>query len=475
MRTFTKKNIVILAVLIFSLLVICVGFYRIISNSGKAIEYSIGRDTVINFNNLNELNDNIGDKNVQGKVLSSDGDILYSEDSDGYEDTFSLVGLYRDGAQLSSNTVCSNYQDVLLFNTDEYSYWKGIKSVYGKTGDIELTLDHKLNSKTYNYMKENGIENGSVLVLDDDGRTIVSVSLPSIAPTTKIDMAGLQSGVLVNKNLNGTYYPGSTMKIPTSVVLASLEGENVINEKYNCDGIEILADGSGITCKEHGEKQLYSALGSSCNTYFANVVSKYINNNYEKASGQFENMGFILGSDTQYDNVDRLTRNKSFSTFNGRGNFKSVWSCIGEYSVKVNSYDMCNIVSAIFNDGKCNEPYIVEKIRYKDGKIIKHKNQTKKQIMEKDAANIVLNEWQKAFDIFYTEDEYNNIIVAKTGTAESEIIKGNGKKTKVDSSVLLGRMLINNKPVSFFINIEDYKKSKIDAKAVAKFLADNAN
>ena len=64
--------------------------------------------------------------------------------------------------------------------------------------------------------------------------------------------------------------------------------------------------------------------------------------------------------------------------------------------------------------------------------------------------------------------------MAKTGTAESEIIKGNGKKTKVDSSVLLGRMLINNKPVSFFINIEDYK-TKIDAKAVAKFIADNAN
>ena len=65
--------------------------------------------------------------------------------------------------------------------------------------------------------------------------------------------------------------------------------------------------------------------------------------------------------------------------------------------------------------------------------------------------------------------------MAKTGTAESEIIKGNGKKTKVDSSVLLGRMLINNKPVSFFINIEDYKITKIDAKAVAKFIADNAN
>lgn len=474
MRTFTKKNIVIFAVVIFSSVLICVGFYRIMSNSQTAIEYSRGRDTEINLNNLNELNDNIEGKNVQGRILSYDGDILWSEDYEGYEDTFSLVGLYRNGVQLSSNTVCSNYQDVLLFNTDEYSYLKGIKSVYGKTGDIELTLDHELNRKTYNYMKENGIENGSVLVLDDDGRTIVSVSLPSIAPTTKIDMAGLQSGVLVNKNLNGTYYPGSTMKIPTSVVLASLEGENVINEKYNCDGIEILADGSGITCKEHGEKQLYSALGSSCNTYFANVVSKYINNNYEKASGQFENMGFILGSDTQYDNVDRLTRNKSFSAFNGRKNFKSVWSCIGEYSVKVNSYDMCNMVSAIFNEGECNEPYIVEKIRYKDGKIIKHKNQ-KKQIMEKDAANIVLNEWQKAFDIFYTEDEYNNIIVAKTGTAESEIIKGNGKKTKVDSSVLLGRMLINNKPVSFFINIEDYKKTKIDAKAVAKFIADNAN
>ena len=474
MRTFTKKNIVILAVVIFSSVLICVGFYRIMSNSQTAIEYSRGRDTEINLNNLNELNDNIEGKNVQGRILSYDGDILWSEDYDGYADTFSLVGLYRNGVQLSSNTVCSNYQDVLLFNTDEYSYLKGIKSVYGKTGDIELTLDHELNRKTYNYMKENGIENGSVLVLDDDGRTIVSVSLPSIAPTTKIDMAGLQSGVLVNKNLNGTYYPGSTMKIPTSVVLASLEGENVINEKYNCDGIEILADGSGITCKEHGEKQLYSALGSSCNTYFANVVSKYINNNYEKASGQFENMGFILGSDTQYDNVDRLTRNKSFSVFNGRENFKSVWSCIGEYSVKVNSYDMCNMVSAIFNEGECNEPYIVEKIRYKDGKIIKHKNQ-KKQIMEKDAANIVLNEWQKAFDIFYTEDEYNNIIVAKTGTAETEIVKNNGKKTKVDSSVLLGRMIIKNKPVNFFINVEEYKKTKIDAKAVAKFIADNAN
>lgn len=474
MRTFRKKNIVILAVVIFSLLIICVGFYRIMSNSQTAIEYSRGRDTEINLNNLNELNDNIAGKNVQGRILSCEGDILWSEDYAGYADTFSLVGLYRNGVQLSSNTVCSNYQDVLLFNTDEYSYLKGIKSVYGKTGDIELTLDHELNSKVYSYMKENGVYNGNVLLLDDSGRTIVSVSLPSISPTKHIDIKELENGTLINKNLNGLYFPGSTMKIPTSVVLASLEGENVINKKYNCDGIEILADGSGITCKEHGEKQLYSALGSSCNTYFANVVSKYINNNYEKASGQFENMGFTLGSDTQYDNVDRLTRNKSFSTFNGRENFKSVWSCIGEYSVKVNSYDMCNTVSAIFNEGECNEPYIVEKIRYKDGKIIKHKNQ-KKQIMEKDAANIVLNEWQKAFDIFYTEDEYNNIIVAKTGTAETEIVKNNGKKTKVDSSVLLGRMIIKNKPVNFFINIEDYKKTKIDAKAVAKFIADNAN
>lgn len=473
MRTFKKKNIVILAVVIFSLLILCVGFYRIMSNLKTAIEYSRGRDTEINLNNLNELNDNIGGKNIQGRILSYDGDILWSEDYEGYEDTFSLVGLYRNGVQLSSNTVCSNYQDVLLFNTDEYSYLKGIKSVYGKTGDIELTLDHELNSKVYSYMKENGVYNGNVLLLDDSGRTIVSVSLPSISPTKHIDIKELENGTLINKNLNGLYFPGSTMKIPTSVVLASLEGENVINEKYNCDGIEILADGSGITCKEHGEKQLYSALGSSCNNFFANAVTNYMNNNKEKSMEEFKNMGFSLNN-IEYDNVDRLTRNKSFSTFNGRENFKSVWSCIGEYSVKVNSYDMCNIVSAIFNEGECNEPYIVEKIRYKDGKIIKHKNQ-KKQIMEKHAANIVLNEWQKAFDIFYTEDEYNNIIVAKTGTAESEIIKGNGKKTKVDSSVLLGRMLINNKPVSFFINIEDYKKTKSDAKALAKFIADNAN
>ena len=199
-----------------------------------------------------------------------------------------------------------------------------------------------------------------------------------------------------------------------------------------------------------------------------------MNNNKEKSMEEFKNMGFSLNN-IEYDNVDRLTRNKSFSTFNGRENFKSVWSCIGEYSVKVNSYDMCNIVSAVFNDGTCSEPYIIERIKYKNGNIINHKNQIKKQIMEKDAANIVLKEWQKAFEIFYTEDEYNNIIVAKTGTAESEIIKGNGKKTKVDSSVLLGRMLINNKPVSFFINIEDYKITKSDAKAVAKFIADNAN
>ena len=50
-----------------------------------------------------------------------------------------------------------------------------------------------------------------------------------------------------------------------------------------------------------------------------------MNNNKEKSMEEFKNMGFSLNN-IEYDNVDRLTRNKSFSTFNGRGNFKSVWS-----------------------------------------------------------------------------------------------------------------------------------------------------
>lgn len=456
--------------LMLSIILVISGLNKIAINSKSAIAQTTD-DNILQLSKLRELEENVGNEMDEGKIISSDNKILWEKEFNGYEDTFSLIGIYRDGTQLSNNTITYKYKDTLLPDINKYNFKDGIQSMFNSTGDIMLSLNHKINSMIYNYMKKNKANKASALLVDiNTGATIASVSLPSIKPTTSVQISSLQEGSLVNKNLSDLCFPGSTEKISTTVVLSELIGNEIDNLNYICNGKFILKNGGAVTCStSKGRKDISSAIGTSCNSFFANTTQNILDNNKKKTIAYYKKIGYAFGN-VEYTNLDKLSRVKSLSEYNGDGSLNNVWSTIGEQSVKVNAYDMTNLVSAILNGGEYTEPYIVQNINYKNGKKIVHKPKHKK-ILSKKAARIVLEKWKEGFDKYYSLN--SKVLIAKTGTAEIETTDKNGKRIKKDSSLLLGCMKIKEKKVAFFINIEDYKSSKIKASDVAEYIAGN--
>ncbi|WP_288682501.1 penicillin-binding transpeptidase domain-containing protein [uncultured Eubacterium sp.] len=471
MRKMKIKFIITAIFFSLTLVLILIGLNNIKTKSQSAIG-KLTKEDSLQLTKLRELEENLDNDLEEGKVISSDNKILWSKSNDGYEDTFGLVGNLRDGSQLSNNTITYKYKDVLLPNMKQYKFQDGVESLIGSTGDIKLSLDYSLNNMIYKYMKKK-VSNASALLVDiKTGGTIASVSLPSIKPTKSVELESLQDGSLTNKNLSGVCFPGSTQKIATTSVLAEIMGDEITTLSHNCNGNFQLKNGGSIKCiTSQGNKKISSAIGTSCNSFFAWATQDILDHNKSKAVACYKKLGYVVGDDAtvEYQKIDRLSRTKSISQYAANGSVNSTWSAIGEQSVRVNAYDMTNLVAAIFNDGEYAEPYIIQKISYKNGKEWNHKIEHKR-ILTSKAAKIVYNEWKNGFDTYYNLNP--KIKIAKTGTAEIEK-KEKGKTVKKDSSLLLGCINIKGRDVAFFINIEDYKSANIKASDVAEYIAEN--
>ena len=142
---------------------------------------------------------------------------------------------------------------------------------------------------------------GAVVVLDvDTGEILASATYPTYDLTEYFDkyneLLEAKGSPLINRVLQSTYEPGSTMKLSTAI--AGLE-ENAINGTSNffCDKIMQYYDVTFSCLGSHGDINVVTALEESCNIFFYNV-SKLLGidvmNNYSTKLGLGQKTGVEL-------------------------------------------------------------------------------------------------------------------------------------------------------------------------------------
>ena len=154
-----------------------------------------------------------------------------------------------------------------------------------KGKNLKLTIDTEVQKLTNELLKEKA---GSICVMDIyTGSVIAMHSSPSFDPNLFVfgisqdDWQLIRNDPmkpLVNKTLQGTYSPGSTIK--PIVALSALEN-GIINKNFtvNCRGhknpLELYGQTYHCWKKEgHGFMNLRNAMKQSCDTYFYEVARK---------------------------------------------------------------------------------------------------------------------------------------------------------------------------------------------------------
>ncbi len=243
---------------------------------------------------------------------------------------------------------------------------------------------------------------GSIVAIDPKtGGIIAMVSSPTYDP-------GLLTGTerrkhfsnlytdpklpLLNRAVNASYAPGSTFK--TLQALVGL-AEGVINTQTNfsCGG-RFLGCGMGkpMGCLDPGTYHLSTGITHSCNTYFANVMQRVINNpkypnidsslrswnRYMSAFG----LGHKLGVDIPTEQKGMIPTPEYFNNPKvygpGKWNFCSFRSVsIGQGEVTTTPIQVANEMAYIANKGWYYIPHLVDSIEGGDKHELLKKYKTK--------------------------------------------------------------------------------------------------
>lgn len=271
------------------------------------------------------------------------------------------------------------------FNRIQGSYENGAMDKEAVAGNnLYTSLDIELQ-KLGEKLMSNKV--GSIVAIDPKtGGIITMVSSPTYdpgyltGPERRKHFSQLYTDPrlpLLNRAVNASYAPGSTFK--TLQALVGL-GEGVIttNTTFSCGGA-FYGCGSGkpMGCLDPGTFFLKTAITHSCNTYFANVMQRVINNpkyptvdsslrrwnNYMYAFG----LGHRLGVDVPTEQKGNIPTPEYFNNPKRFGpgkwgfcSFRSV--SIGQGEVTATPLQVANEMAYIANKGWYYIPHIVDSI-----------------------------------------------------------------------------------------------------------------
>lgn len=291
-----------------------------------------------------------GNAGAMGSVYDRSGSVLWGPEQPAQRAFYSLLGAPY---QMIQNSVVFQYQTELL-GKEAYSAWQGAKSLNGSGSDLFLTLDANAQQTVSNLLEANGVSGLVAACNASTGALRCLVSTPAAGPDEAVDT--LSDGALLNKTLY-TITPGSTMKLVTTALLIEQAEENIFTYRYTCHGsAPLAADGKVITCStKQTEQDITSALGYSCNTFFANAIQTYLSP--EETAKTLQRYGFM--KEGKYSNLGKLNYETSSILFQDM-TFSSVWSLIGQVS-EVSPLDMLRFTSAVVHSGEAPTLYLVDR------------------------------------------------------------------------------------------------------------------
>ncbi|SDB09151.1 peptidoglycan glycosyltransferase [Pseudobutyrivibrio sp. YE44] len=262
---------------------------------------------------------------------------------------------------------------------------------------------------------------GAVIAIEPStGKIIAMVSKPDYSPNTiaekweEINDSTNKNTGLMNRATNGSYPPGSTFKIITTLAYLRATGNDDFS--YNCRG-NFKVDDYTIHCsgnKSHGQEDLLKAFSNSCNSAYASMGVELDRDEFTKTA---EDLLFNTTLPTMLNN----TRKSSFKIDDDTKESIVAQTAIGQGQTAVTPLHMCMIVSAIANDGNLMKPYMADKIVSANGEVI---SQTEPEsydtILSQNEVNL-LNSYMEAVVMDGTAEkvDFGDLeVYGKTGTAE---------------------------------------------------------
>ena len=229
-------------------------------------------------------------------------------------------------------------------------------TIFNRMGsDIALTVDQNACAAAYNAL---GGKNGAVLVYNyQTGEILVKVSAPGFDPAyipEDLETNEAYKGVYLDNTLSSSFTPGSIFKIVTAAAAMEKWPDTWSQWTHTCTGSENIG-GSDVTClygAAHGDQDMFSAMGNSCNVFFASLASEI---GAQALQAKAEEMGFgrefSLGSvPTAESEIDLSAANQN----------QLAWAGVGQYTVLSNPYHMMVLMGAIANGGEYVQPRLTQ-------------------------------------------------------------------------------------------------------------------
>lgn len=297
---------------------------------------------------------------------------------------------------------------------------------------VILTIDSGLQRVAQNALEKRILEltaesglaaAGAVAVIDvDTGEILASASYPSYDLSEYFEkyneLLEADGSPLINRVLQSTYEPGSTMKLSTA--LAGLEEQKIDSENtFYCNSEFQYYDIKFSCLDAHGHFNVISAIEKSCNVFFYNVGNLLgidVMNEYSKKLGLGEKTGVEL-SESKGILAGRAYRQSIGSTWQ-MGD--TIQAAIGQSDNLFTIIQLANYGATIANNGTRYKCHYVKYIMDENRNNIIY--EAKPEIVEKTGIS------QKSIDIV----KQGMLAVTTTGsctTAFSGITEKVGAKT----------------------------------------------
>ena len=221
------------------------------------------------------------------------------------------------------------------------------------------------------------------------------------------------------------YTPGSVFKLICAA--SALECGIDYKEVYTCTG-SIVVDGLTITCyggKAHGEVNLHTALRSSCNGYFIQLVQKL---GAEKILSMAEKLGFGT-SVSLADNLETAAGSLSNAQALKNARALALFS-FGQGETTVSPLNLAAAVNAIAADGIYMTPRLVYGTVDTNLSVQETEENTGEKVMEPTTA-ARLRAYMESTARFGTARigaPQNCVSGIKTGTAQTGVYDENGEE-----------------------------------------------
>lgn len=283
-----------------------------------------------------------------GVVLagSLDGRRVYAED-----ETLRRAVLHTVGD--SAGYISTSVQYTMRSRLTGYNPILGLNdTVFKSLGNtVKLTIDAGACQAAYEAMA--GHNGGAIFYNYKTGDILCKVSAPGYDPLNvpeNIDEDPAYKGAYLDNTLSGSFTPGSTFKLVTSLAAMEKWPDSWQDKVYSCAEQEEIG-GSDITCMGwHGEQDMATALGHSCNLYFAKLADDIGGADLQKTA---EKLGF--NKSLRFDSIEIA---ESQCRVEDANLHQLGWAGVGQYTVLVNPYHMMTVMGAIAGGGTYVQPHL---------------------------------------------------------------------------------------------------------------------